>query len=87
MNTDTWMNKTTVFSSECEEKFKIALVCFILLCDWSEKNSCHPLNQLDAKLNLTVTWSPAFSRALSSSLVFTLRSDWLLVVFSYVFIG
>ena len=45
------------------------------------ENSYHSLNQLDAKLKPTTTWSPAFSRALGRVVVFTLSSHWLLKVF------
>lgn len=34
------------------------------------------LDQSDAKLKPIVTWSPAFSRAFRSLLVFTVSSDW-----------
>ena len=37
----------------------------------------HPLNQLNAKLKPIMTWSPAFSRALGSLVVFTLSFYWL----------
>ena len=40
------------------------------------ENSRHPLNQSDAKLKTIATWSPAFSRALSSLFVFTSSSHW-----------
>ena len=39
------------------------------------------LNQSDSKLKPIATWSPAFSRALGSLLVFTLSSHWLLKYF------
>ena len=53
------------------------------------ENSRHSLNQSDAKLKPTTTWSPAFSRALGRVVVFysefslalksiLLSSDWLL---------
>ena len=51
------------------------------------ENSWHPLNQSNAKLKTITTWSPAFSRALGSLLVFTLSSHWLLVTFSFALIG
>ena len=51
------------------------------------ENSWHPLNQSDAKVKTITTWSPAFSRALGSFLVFTLSSHWLLVTFSFALIG
>ena len=35
------------------------------------ENSHHPLNQSDAKLKPLTTWSPSFSRALGSLIVFT----------------
>ena len=51
------------------------------------ENSRHSLNQSDAKLKPTTTWSPAFSRALGRVVVFTLSSHWLLKVFSSLLIG
>ena len=47
-------------------------------------NSHLPLNQSDAKQkSSTTTWSLAFSRALNSLVVFTLSSQWLLVIFPF----
>ena len=40
------------------------------------------LNQSDSKLKPIATWSPAFSRALGSLLVFTLSSHWFLKYYS-----
>ena len=51
------------------------------------ENSHHPLNQSDAKLKTIATWSPAFSRALSSLLVFTLSSHWPMITWTFVLIG
>ena len=45
------------------------------------------LNQSDAKLKSITTWSPAFSRALGSLVVFTLSSHWLSKVFYFPLIG
>ena len=39
-----------------------------------KENTLYPLNQSDTKFKPTTTWSPAFSRALGSWLVFTLSS-------------
>ena len=50
----------------------------ILLCSLiGPEYSRHSLNQSHAKLKPAATWSPAFSRALGSLVVFTLNSDWL----------
>ena len=46
------------------------------------ENSRHFLNQSDVKLKQITTWSPAFSRSLGSSVVFSLSCHWLLWVFS-----
>ena len=51
------------------------------------KNSCYSLNQSDAKLKLTLTWSFAFSRALDNLAVFTLSSHWLSKIFCFLLIG
>ena len=50
----------------------------ILLCSLiGPEYSRHSLNQSHAKLKPAATWSPAFSRALGSLVIFTLNSDWL----------
>ena len=49
--------------------------------------SRHFVNQSDAKLNPIMTWSPAFSRALSILFVVTLISYWLLKVFFFHLTG
>ena len=41
------------------------------------ENSCHPLNQSDAKLKAITTWSLSFSYASGRLRVSTLSSDWL----------
>ena len=57
-------NKTVVTCSSFRLSFEInpALPSVKLGCDRS-KNVYHPLNQSDAKAELIVTWSLAFSRA------------------------
>ena len=75
---------TATFSCQC----RIAVHGFASLRPViGPENSWHPLNQLDAKIKTITTWSPAFSRALGSLLVFTLSSHWLLVTFSFALIG
>ena len=75
---------TATFSCRC----RIAVHGFALLRPViGPENSWHPLNQSNAKLKTITTWSPAFSRALGSLLVFTLSSHWLLVTFSFAVIG
>ena len=51
------------------------------------ENSCRPLDQSDSKLKPIASWPLVFSRALGCELVFTLRSYWLLVIFSSPLIG
>ena len=51
------------------------------------ENSHHPHDQSDAKLKPITTWSPAFSRALSSLFSLILSSHWLLKVFYSPLIG
>ena len=46
------------------------------------ENPGQSLDQLDAKLKPITPWSPAFSRALGSLLVFTLSFHWILMAFS-----
>ena len=53
----------------------------------AQKNSRHSLNQSDAKVKPTTTWSPAFSRALGSLIVSNLSIHWLLKLFSFHLIG
>ena len=60
-----------------ENNPKLHRLCLTSFCDWSKKNSRHSLNQSDAKLKPTTTWSPAFSRALGSLVVVTLNFQWL----------
>ena len=61
---------------------------FAILCSViGPENSCHPLNQLDAELKPFTSWSPAFSRALGSLVVFASSSHWLLKLFSFLLIG
>ena len=60
----------------------------ILLCSLiGPEYSRHSLNQSHAKLKPAATWSPAFSRALGSLVVFTLSSDWLSQEISFLLIG
>ena len=64
------------------------LYWFALLCSLIGSEIWrHSINQSDAKLRLITSRSPAFSRALSSILVFTLSSHWLLEVSSFHVIG
>ena len=51
------------------------------------ENSCHALNQSDAKRKLKVTWSPVFSRAFGSLPVFILSLHWLLMAQTFVMTG
>ena len=51
------------------------------------EKSHHLLHQLDSKLKPTASSSLTFSRASSIVLVLTLNSHWLVVIFSFVFIG
>ena len=50
------------------------------------ESSCHFLNQLDVKVTTIMTWSPAFSRALGSLVVFTSSSQRLVKIFSFLLI-
>ena len=50
------------------------------------ENSHHSLNQSETKLKPITTWSPAFSRALGSSIVFVLSSHWLFKAFHFLLI-
>ena len=47
------------------------------------ESSCHFLNQLDVKVTTIMTWSPAFSRALGSLVVFTSSSHLLVKMFFF----
>ena len=47
------------------------------------ESSCHFLNQLDVKVTPIMTWSPAFSRALGSLVVFTSSSHLLVKIFFF----
>ena len=58
------------------------LLCYVI----GPENSRHSLNQSNAKLTLITTWSPAFSRALDGLLIFTLSSQGLFKVFSFLLI-
>ena len=51
------------------------------------ENSFRPLDQSDSKLKPIASWPLVFSRALGCELAFTLRSYWLLVIFSSPLIG
>ena len=48
---------------------------------------CHPLNQSDNKPRTKRAWPLVFSRASGSLPVLTLKSDWLLVTFSFILIA
>ena len=77
---------TQQFSIEGGIAFGLVLFCFAL---WlvQKSHTTHPLNQLDSKLKPTASSSLKFSRASSIVLVLTLNSHWLVVIFSFVFIG
>ena len=63
---------------------------FALLCSViGLENLRHFLNQLDAKLTLITTWSPAFSRALGSLVIFllVLIGSWRYFPFSWLAVG
>ena len=70
------------FSIECR-KLKVTRDDngFALLCFASS------LNQSDAKLTTIATWSPAFSHALGTLLVFNLSCNWLFRVLSSLLTG
>lgn len=67
------------------EKFSIVGLLYSSII--GPENLQHNSNQSDAKLKVTECWSPAFSRAVDSQLIFTLSFHWLLVIFSSVLIG
>ena len=71
--------------SKCRKQSEIILVSRLLTLIGPE-NSRNSLIQSGAKLKPITTWSPAFSRALDSLVVYTFSSHWLLV-FSFVLIG
>ena len=77
--------ETAIFNRVSKAKTRLHLFCLTSLCDWSG-NSRHSLNQSDAKPKQITTWSPAFSRALDSLVVFTPSSHWLLMFFSFLLI-
>ena len=56
---------------------KVIWDCILLCSLIGPEYLRHSRNQLHAKLKPAATWSPAFSRALGSLVVFTLNSDWL----------
>ena len=64
-------------SKVIRDRFSFALRCCVI----GPGNSRHSLNQSDAKLKPIMTWSPAFSRAITSLVVYTLSSHWLLKYF------
>ena len=69
---------------------KVILDCFGFAIPRSligPENSRYSLNQSDAKLKQVTIWSLAFSRALNSSVGFTLSSHWLSKIFSSLLIG
>ena len=74
---------TATFSFQC--RIAVVLLYFAL---WLVQKTRDTLstNQMQNQKTIT-TWSPAFSRALGSLLVFTLSSHWLLVTFSFALIG
>ena len=72
--------------SKCRKQSEIILVSRLLTLIGPE-NSRNSLIQSGAKLKPITTWSPAFSRALDSLVVYTFSSHWLLEVFSFVLIG
>ena len=55
-----------------------ALICSVIGPEYP-RGTLH--NQSNAEVKLTATWSLPFSRALDTSLVFTLSSHWLLVIY------
>ena len=69
------------FELSVESESKLLWFCFLSFGDWSRILPLL-LNQSDSKLKPIATWSPAFSRALGSLLVFTLSSHWFLKYFS-----
>ena len=72
--------------SKCRKQSEIILVSRLLTLIGPE-NLRNSLIQSGAKLKPITTWSPAFSRALDSLVVYTFSSHWLLEVFSFVLIG
>ena len=79
---------TSLLTEHFDFQSDAKLYWFALLCSLIGSEIWrHSINQSDAKLRLITSRSPAFSRALSSILVFTLRSHWLLEVSSFHVIG
>ena len=72
------------FYIEFENKQRLHWFCFTLLSDQSRKLASLSFSQSDAKLKSFTTWSPVFSRALRSLVIFTLSSHWLLDVFPFL---
>ena len=68
------------FEWSVESKSELLWFCFLSFGDWS-RILPYLLNQSDSKLKPIATWSPAFSRALGSLLLFTWSSHWLLKYF------
>ena len=61
---------------------------FALLRSVIGPENCHQsFNQSDAKEKATMTWTPAFSRALGNLVGLTLSSDWLLKIFFFLLVG
>ena len=75
--------ETEISNRVSKAKTRLHLFFLTTLCDWSG-NSRHSLNQSDAKPKQITTWSPAFSRALGSLVVFSPSSHWLLKVYAVV---
>ena len=78
-----------ILHSNFQLRVKLLLFGFVLLRSvmFQKSHTTHPLNQLDSKLKPTVSSSLTFSHASSIVLVLTLNSHWLVVIFSFVFIG
>ena len=51
------------FQLSVESNLRLLWVCFIMLCDWSEKISRRLLSESEVKLKPIVTCLHAFSRA------------------------
>ena len=77
-----------ILHSNFQVRVELLLFGFVLLRSVvGPEKSHHPLHQLDSKLKPTASSSLTFSRASSIVLVLTLNSHWLVVIFSFVFIG
>ena len=76
---DYWVPKVI---RDCSD---FALLCSVI----GLENLRHFLNQSDAKLTLITTWSPAFSRALGSLVIFllVLIGSWRYFPFSWLAVG